>query len=79
VSEVPLCSSEEICNALRRAGFVPGRAASGDHQFWFRENPDDTKSTTTVVLGRREVPRGTLRKILRQAGLTVEEFRELLK
>jgi len=32
----------------------------------------------TVPLDRRDLPRGTLRDIIKDAGLTVEEFLELL-
>lgn len=77
MSEFPLCSSSQIVNALQRAGFRPARRASGDHQTFARERigggPD-----VYFVLGQREVARYTLRNILRQAGMTVEEFRGLL-
>jgi len=75
---VPLCSSRQIVNALRRAGFVPARGAVGDHQAFVRDLPDGRRLTAIVLIGQREVPRGTLRKILQQAELSVEEFMALL-
>lgn len=35
---------------------------------------DGRKYITIVVIGKRQVPRGTLRSILKQAGLTAEDF-----
>jgi predicted RNA binding protein YcfA (HicA-like mRNA interferase family) len=74
VTQVPLCSSREIINALQRAGFRPARDAAGDHQAFVRDLPDGRRITTIVLIGEREVPRGTLRKILRLAEMTVDEF-----
>jgi predicted RNA binding protein YcfA (HicA-like mRNA interferase family) len=42
-------------------------------------HPDDARRTVTVPFhGARSLKTGTLRSIIRQAGLSVEEFRELL-
>ena len=79
MSEVPLCSSNEIINALRRAGFKPARRAKGDHQVYVRERSDGRKDITLVHLGQREVARYTLRNIIQRAGMTVEEFCGYLK
>jgi predicted RNA binding protein YcfA (HicA-like mRNA interferase family) len=78
VSEPPLCSSRQIVQALQRAGFAPVRRSRGSHQTFVRRLPDGSKRITVVVLGKREVPRGTLRRILERAGLTSEEFQALL-
>ncbi len=75
---VPLCSSDQICAALRRLGFLP-RAAQGSHQVWTRTNEDGHSDVCTVVIGKSEVPRGTLRAMLRQAKLTEAEFVSVLK
>jgi len=72
VSEVPLCSSRQIVNALQRAGFTPARAAAGDHQTFVRVNEDGSSNLCVVVIGQRQVARYTL--LLMQAGLTVDEF-----
>jgi predicted RNA binding protein YcfA (HicA-like mRNA interferase family) len=79
VSEVPLCSSHQIVNALQRAGFAPARTPSGDHQMFVRVNPDGTKNLCVVVIGQRQVARYTLRSLLAQAGMTVDEFRRHLR
>ena len=75
---IPLCSSRQIINALRRAGFVPARDAVGDHQAFVRDLPDGRRLTVIVLIGQREVPRGTLRNILRQAEMNIEQFMQLL-
>jgi predicted RNA binding protein YcfA (HicA-like mRNA interferase family) len=79
VSEAPLCSSRQIINALSRAGFLPARSATGDHQAFVRVNEDGTKDICIVVLGQRQVARYTLRNILKQARISEEEFRFYLR
>lgn len=78
MTEAPLCSSAQIINALRRAGFAPARAAAGSHQAFVRVRTDGRKETAVVHLGQREVARYTLRSIIKQAGMTVDEFIALL-
>jgi predicted RNA binding protein YcfA (HicA-like mRNA interferase family) len=42
-------------------------------------HPDDPRRAVTVPFhGSKDLKAGTLRSIIRQAGLTVEEFRELV-
>jgi len=42
-------------------------------------HPSRRRRVTVTVHGTEDLPPGTLHSILRQAGLTVEEFRRLLK
>jgi predicted RNA binding protein YcfA (HicA-like mRNA interferase family) len=62
--------------ALERAGFVQVRSKGSHHVFQHPNNP----ARRTIVSDHRgkDVPRGTLRDIIEQAGLTVEEFLDLL-
>jgi len=64
-------SADEVVRRLRRAGFVFDRQAKGSHEIWW--NPV-TRARTTVPRHPGELPEGTLRAILRQAGLSPEEF-----
>jgi len=74
--KLPVVSGAETVKALQRAGFVRVRQA-GSH-VTMRDH--DTRRSATVPLhGSRDLPPGTLRSILRQAALSVEEFRKLLK
>jgi predicted RNA binding protein YcfA (HicA-like mRNA interferase family) len=61
-----LYSSAEIIKTLEREGFqfVSQR---GSHVKY--RKPGDPVRTVIVPAGRKEVPRGTLRSILRQSGL----------
>lgn len=72
---LPLVSSKDLLSALRRLGFkeLP-KSTGGSHLSLYRERPDGTKDTTVIVLGKREIPRGTLANILRLAGVSRDEF-----
>jgi predicted RNA binding protein YcfA (HicA-like mRNA interferase family) len=59
---------------LRTAGFVPV-ASHGSHVKFLRETARG--SQTVIVPRHRQVAVGTLRSIIRQAGLTVAEFEAL--
>jgi predicted RNA binding protein YcfA (HicA-like mRNA interferase family) len=72
---LPSLSADEVCGALVKAGFaiVPGRG-KGSHVFLYRVVPP----TGITVPKKKDVKRGTLRAIIRQAGLSVDEFLALL-
>ena len=72
MTNLPHISGRECIRALERAGFYE-RRIKGDHVFMQRNNP-----YAAVVPLHKEVKPGTLRSIIRQAGLTVDEFVELL-
>ena len=67
-------TAKEVIRKLRRAGFVFDRQAKGSHEIWY--NPQ-THRRTIVPNHPGLVPKGTLRTIVRDAGLTAEEFTEL--
>lgn len=56
---------------LRKAGFVFDRQAKGSHEIWW--NPV-TRKRTTLVNHPGTLPEGTVRAIIRETGLTIEEF-----
>ena len=72
---LPVISSQAVCTALAKVGFVeiPGRG-KGSHTFLYRQFP----AKAVTVPHQREVKRGTLRAIIRQADLTFDEFVDLL-
>jgi len=74
LTKLPRVSGRECIDALRHAGFSIRRQESS-HIVLRRSDP----FTQVVVPDHRELDRGTLRAIIRQAGLTVEEFVELLQ
>ena len=67
-------SADEVIKRLKRAGFEFDRQARGSHEIWW--NPL-TRARTTVPRHPGDLPEGTLRAILHQAGLSTEEFLEI--
>lgn len=64
--------AREVLAALQRAGFVVKRQ-SGSHVVL---RHDDGRQTY-VAMHARDIPNGTFRSILKQAGLSEEEFKRL--
>ncbi|HVX19881.1 MAG TPA: type II toxin-antitoxin system HicA family toxin [Acidimicrobiales bacterium] len=71
---VPSAPGDRVVRALEKAGFVVARTA-GSHRVM--RHPDG-RGTTVPVHAGRDVAKGTLRGILADVGMTVEEFRRLL-
>lgn len=63
----------DIVQKLRGLGFEFRRQAAGSHEIWI--NPI-TKKVTTIPNHPGDLPEGTLRAILKQAGVSPEEFLE---
>ncbi len=72
---LPPVTCQQLIRALKRAGFVE-RRQRGSHLHMRRES--DGRRVTVPVHKGRIVPTGTLRAILRDADISVDEFRELL-
>lgn len=70
---LPRISGRECVAALAKIGFVLVRQR-GSHMIIRRDAP----RATITVPDHNELATGTLRAIIRQAELTVEEFRALL-
>jgi len=66
-------SGREVRAALERAGFVFRRQA-GSHMMLRRDQP----YARVVVRDHKQLRSGTLRHIIADAGLTVEQFIQLL-
>jgi predicted RNA binding protein YcfA (HicA-like mRNA interferase family) len=73
VSKLPVISGGQCVKALERIGFVVYRQR-GSHIVMIRKNPP----AQTTIPNHKELDRGTLRAIIRHAGLAVEEFVDLL-
>ncbi len=73
MSDLPRISGQNCLNALMKVGFTL-RRQHGSHMILRRTNP----FSQLVVPDHKELDRGTLRAIIRQAGLTVEEFKRLI-
>ena len=73
MSKLPVLSAAQCIRALERAGFVFYRQR-GSHITMVRKTPP----AQTTIPNHKELDRGTLRSIIRQTGLTVDEFTALL-
>lgn len=73
MSGLPVLSGREVIAALGKAGFEV-RRQKGSHVVMRRMDP----SAMVVVPDHPELDRGTLRAIIRQVGLTSDQFRDLL-
>ena len=75
MSRLPVVSSEQLVTALNKVGFVFIRQ-KGSH---IRLEKQTDKGIIKLTVPRhRMIKRGTLREILKDAGLTVDEFNKLL-
>ncbi len=74
---LPSLKAREVVRALQRAGFSVTRT-SGSHCRLVHDT-DPTRQVTIPVHSGKDLKRGTIQGILRQAGLTVEEFNAFLR
>lgn len=61
----------DIIRRLKLFGFAFERQAAGSHEIWFNKS---TGRYTTVPNHPGDMPEGTLRAILKQAGIDPEDF-----
>ena len=74
--KLPILKTKELLRILHKAGFVKWRQ-KGSHLSLYRKG--DNKTVTVPVHFSKTIPKGTLRAIIREAGMTVEEFIALKK
>jgi predicted RNA binding protein YcfA (HicA-like mRNA interferase family) len=65
---------KDIIKRLKQLGLQFHRQAAGSHEIWF--NPA-LKKYTTIPNHPGDMPEGTLRAILKQAGVDAQTFLEL--
>lgn len=74
MGDLPVVSGRDVVKAMTALGYRLDRQ-KGSHMI-LRQT--DAPHRRLVVPDHREVARGTLRSIIREAGLTVDAFRALL-
>ena len=74
MSVVPRISGKELCKALAKIGFEIDHQ-TGSHIILRNIHPPYRRLT---VPNHKELAKGTLRKIIRESGLSVEELRNLI-
>ena len=72
--KLPVVSGIDVVKALARAGYELDHQ-TGSHMILRRKEPPHLRIT---VPNHKEIARGTLRAIIRDSGLSVEEFVRLL-
>ena len=76
MTRLPRASGKEVLHALQRGGFRLSHTRGSHH---YLRKPGAAGLVVVPVHGNRALPTGTLRSILRQAGLTAEELSRLLR
>jgi predicted RNA binding protein YcfA (HicA-like mRNA interferase family) len=61
----------EIVRKLKTLGFAFDRQAAGSHEIWYQSGAN---RYTTIPNHPGDMPEGTLRAILKQAGIDPEDF-----
>ncbi|MDV2480303.1 MAG: type II toxin-antitoxin system HicA family toxin [bacterium] len=72
---LPTLTPRKVIQALERGGFVLHRIRGAHHYF---THPDNPALLVIVPHHPRDIKRGTLHSIIKQTGLAVEKFLELL-
>ena len=74
--KLPMLSAREVINVLSKEGFKV-RRRKGSHVILVKETTEG--KIAVVVPDHKEIDKGTLLEIIRQAKLTKEEFIAILK
>ena len=72
--KLPVLTAAEIVTVLEKRGFVLDRS-KGSHRIYLNA---ETHRRITVPFHRKDLPKGTLSNILREAGLSADELKDLL-
>lgn len=71
MSDLPSLSYTKFIKKLKKAGFVFKRQAAGSHEIWFHPT---TQRTVTIPRHLRDFKKGTLAGMVKDTGLSKEEF-----
>ncbi|MEK6691036.1 MAG: type II toxin-antitoxin system HicA family toxin [Nitrospirota bacterium] len=71
--KLPLLTPQKVITILQKKGFILERT-KGSHQIF--RNPE-TKRMVVIPFHKKDLPKGTLLEILRQAGISKEEIENL--
>ncbi len=71
--KLPSLTPQRIIKILEEKGFIQERIKGSHHIYYHPE----TKRRAVVPLHKRELPKGTLLEILKQAGISKEDLRKI--
>ncbi len=73
--ELPAIRPRQLIRALERAGFFVHHVRGSHH---YLRHTDKPSLLITIPVHNRDLKRGTLRAILRQAGISPDDLHDLL-
>jgi predicted RNA binding protein YcfA (HicA-like mRNA interferase family) len=73
LNKLPVVSGKKLCKILEKIGYLVDHQ-TGSHIILRQESAPYRRLT---VPDHKEIAKGTLRSIIRQAGLTIDEFKQL--
>lgn len=74
MSKLPIVSDKEVCTLLKKIGYYIDHQ-TGSHLILRNEKSPYRRIT---IPNHKEIAKGTLKSIMRQTGLTLEEFLDLM-
>ena len=74
MTKFPAVKSQKLVKALQKMGFFEYHRVGSHVQFKHL----DGRRTTVPVHSGKDIPRGTLRAVLKQINISPEEFRDVL-
>jgi predicted RNA binding protein YcfA (HicA-like mRNA interferase family) len=74
MSSLPSLTPQKVIKALKKKGFVLDRT-KGSHKIFYHT---ETKRRVVVPFHKKDLPKGTLLEILKQAGIDKKELKNLL-
>ncbi len=75
MTKLPAMAAADVLKKLKAGGFIFDRYAKGSHEIWY--NPNTKRRVTIPNHPGADIPKGTLRAIIREAGYSTEEFIQL--
>lgn len=72
--KLPSLTSKDIIRVLEKEGFMLDRIKGSHHIYYHPE----LKRRAVIPFHKKDLPKGTLLEILKQAGISKEAFKDLL-
>ena len=74
MTRLPGLKPIDVIRRLKKLGFEFDRQAKGSHEIWY--NPVTRRRVVIPNHPGKDIPQKTLRTIIKQSGLSVEDFLE---
>jgi len=75
MTKLPSLTPLQVIRKLKKAGFVFDRQAKGSHEIWY--NPTTKRRSVIPNHPGKDISQRTLRSIISQSGLSIEDFLKL--